>query len=284
MDGWVKVHRKILESPVFENPNLFAVWIYCLMRATYKSRKVLSKKKEMTLLPGQFLTGRAAGARDCKMAPSTFWDAIQTLKSLEMADIRSDSLGSLITIVNWERYQGSDDEPDSDFDSQPTALRQRSDTNKKDKKEKNVIKGRKTDLVERPKDSVGEEYKSRWNRFVEICNARFHSNLRPVIEIGPTRLRQMRPVVSRESFNFNSIAKEIMRSKWLLGLKDGSSGIEFDWIFCDPNNYVKILEGKYSDSKKVGRRGRTPTSILAGISTPGAVPDIKKIYRDIKNL
>ena len=122
MLGWIKLHRKSIESAVFQNPNLWQVWTYCMMRANHTTQKILFNGEEVTLQPGQFITGRYAGAKDCNMKPSTFTDQLNKLKILKMLDITSDNKKSIITLVNWGVYQVGKHEPDNHF-------RQQSDIN-----------------------------------------------------------------------------------------------------------------------------------------------------------
>ena len=41
MTGWIKLHRKILDSPIFQNEKLFKVFAYCLMKASHKEHTQL---------------------------------------------------------------------------------------------------------------------------------------------------------------------------------------------------------------------------------------------------
>ena len=41
MEGYFKVHRKILESNIFDNPVALKVFIWCLAKATYKDRSTI---------------------------------------------------------------------------------------------------------------------------------------------------------------------------------------------------------------------------------------------------
>lgn len=124
MEGWIKMFRKSIDSAVFCNANLWQVWCYCLMRANHESNhKFLWNGEEKTLQPGQFITGRFKGAKDCKMSPSTFRDQLAKLQKLKNLDITSDNKNSIITIVKWTSYQGSELKPDTTSDINPTSTR-----------------------------------------------------------------------------------------------------------------------------------------------------------------
>jgi hypothetical protein len=105
MEGWIKLYRKSLKSAVFQSPRLLQVWCFCLLRANHKQTKILFEGEEITLKPGQFITGRFAGAKECNMQPSTFRNQINKLKEMGNLDIRSDNKKSLLTIIKWNLYQ-----------------------------------------------------------------------------------------------------------------------------------------------------------------------------------
>ena len=91
MEGWIKLYRKSIDSAVFQNEKLWKVWTYCLMRANHKERKIIFMGKEININPGQFITGRFEGAKDCNMKPSTFRDQLDKLKKMKNLDIISDN-------------------------------------------------------------------------------------------------------------------------------------------------------------------------------------------------
>lgn len=109
MEGWIKLHRKSLESAVFQNPNLWQVWSYCLMRANHKDMKILWNGNEIVLRKGQFITGRFQGSKDCNMNPNTFYLKLKTLEQLSNISINSNNKNSIITVINWASYQGQDE-------------------------------------------------------------------------------------------------------------------------------------------------------------------------------
>lgn len=141
---WLKLYRKSVESRVFKNPNLWKVWTWCLMKAAYRERWVTVQTGrtsiEVKVEPGQFVFGRFSAADELGMKPSSVWKRMQKLQKLENLNINSDIKYSLITIINWESYQGLENNCDSNGDSGVTAEEQSGDTNKKVKKVKKVKK------------------------------------------------------------------------------------------------------------------------------------------------
>jgi hypothetical protein len=118
--GYVKLHRQLVNSSVFENPLALKVFIWALLRATYKTRAVRFGGQDITLVPGQFISGRFAGAEACHMPASTFRNQIARLRRLEILDTLSDNKKTIFTVANWTRYQGLADVENSTTDSQWT--------------------------------------------------------------------------------------------------------------------------------------------------------------------
>ena len=83
MAGWIKLHRKILDSAVFDNPDLLKVWIWCLLKATHDDYTQLVGLKVVELTKGQFITGRFKGAEELKLNPSTFYKYLKVLEKIK---------------------------------------------------------------------------------------------------------------------------------------------------------------------------------------------------------
>lgn len=141
-EGWVKLHRQLLDSEVFANPDLLRLFVWCLLKAGYTTRHVAMRtgrgSTEITTAPGQFVFGRKAAARELALPESTLYERVQKLAAMGCIGIQPGAHYSIVRIVNWGIYQG--DEPDSrqatqqPTGAQPASIRHPSDTNKKGKK------------------------------------------------------------------------------------------------------------------------------------------------------
>jgi len=143
-EGYIKLHRSIEDSRVWQNEGLLKVWLWCLLRANYKERwvsvQVGKGSTEVHVMPGQFIFGRDSAATRLKMKPSTVNDRLKKLEKMQNIDIQSNKQFSIITIINWGTYQDNEthtQQPNQQpSDNQPTTNQQPSDTDKKDKKVK----------------------------------------------------------------------------------------------------------------------------------------------------
>lgn len=118
--------------------------------------------------PGQFVFGRKSAAKELKMKPSTVRKRIIKLKNMRNCDIESNTQYSIISIVNWDIYQGKQKKSDIESDSQVTAKEQPSDTNNNDKNDKNG-KEIKTSLRKSAKKSpLNKSQEKKFDRFWQV--------------------------------------------------------------------------------------------------------------------
>ena len=103
--SYIKLFRKLLNSPIFENEKALKIWIWCLLKATHKERLQLVGQQEVNLEKGQFVFGRKKASEELKMSESTIYKYIKLLEKLQMISVKSNNKFSVITVEKWEEYQ-----------------------------------------------------------------------------------------------------------------------------------------------------------------------------------
>ena len=149
MEGYFKIHRKILDSQVFAHPIALKIWVWMLARAGYSDRfvpfKINRGETIIKLQPGQFIFGRLKAEDELNIDGSTIYKWIQKFASedFDMISIKSNHHYTIVTINHWEQYQNGDTNQgtakEQPSDSQVTAKEQPCNTNNKDKKDKKDI-------------------------------------------------------------------------------------------------------------------------------------------------
>lgn len=129
-EGWIKLHRKILDWEWWGNKNTFSLFVYLLLNANHKDKRWQGHLVKR----GQVIVGRKKLAKKLKMSQQNVRTALKHLKSTNEVTIEATRQFSLVTINNWEDYQGVTNEVTND---QPTT-NQRLTTTKNVKNEKNV--------------------------------------------------------------------------------------------------------------------------------------------------
>lgn len=103
--GYILLHRKLLDSAVWQNPNAFRVWTWCLLKASHDRYIATVGNQSVELLPGQFITGRLAASKETGLSERVFRDSLSVLQKASSLTIKTTSRFSVITICNWARYQ-----------------------------------------------------------------------------------------------------------------------------------------------------------------------------------
>tara|TARA_B100000214_G_scaffold368428_1_gene339968 strand:+ start:8436 stop:9263 length:828 start_codon:yes stop_codon:yes gene_type:complete len=115
ISGYIKVHRRLLESEVFEDPRLFKTWMWILCKANFKP-VVLNNGKALNT--GQFAMsyGRAARHLDCSV--NTVRRHFKRLKAMQMIDTQSGAQFTVVSVCNYRTYQHSDGNGGAPTDTQ----------------------------------------------------------------------------------------------------------------------------------------------------------------------
>lgn len=121
--GYIRLWRKTLDSGLLRQPNVWILFSYCLLKATYKRRKVIHGGREILLEPGQFIFGRRVASEETGLTEREIRTALQSLINLKILTSKTTNRFSIITIVNWAIYQAPEDENDQQNDQQPTSNR-----------------------------------------------------------------------------------------------------------------------------------------------------------------
>ena len=138
MEGWIKLHRKTLDNPIVcKDADHLAVWVYLLLKASHGTCPAIFKGEKIMLQPGQLITGRLKIAADLSVNESKVKRILNAFKTDQQIDQQASNKNSLITILNWESYQKSDQQTDQQMTSERPASDQQVTTNKNEKNVKN---------------------------------------------------------------------------------------------------------------------------------------------------
>ena len=144
MDGWLKLYRSILDSAVFQDAEILKVWIWLLCNVAFEQHDTICYGKVIHLKPGQIATGRKKIAQCTDLNENKVYRALTALKSLGNIEIKSTNKYSIITVVNWDKYQdenGKRTSSEQQTNSRTTTEEQQ--TNNKRTQHKNGKNGKK---------------------------------------------------------------------------------------------------------------------------------------------
>lgn len=139
--GWIKLHRRLLDNPRFKDSKWVHVFITLLLKATHKPIRMIFDGAEIELQPGQLITSRITLSRETRISPTSIERLLETLETGHQIGQQTSNRSRLISILNWCEYQGDGQQDGLPADNKRTTNGQQTDTNKNDKKDKNEEKG-----------------------------------------------------------------------------------------------------------------------------------------------
>jgi DNA-binding helix-hairpin-helix protein with protein kinase domain len=101
MSGWIKIHRQIIEWEWFTDTNTFRVFLQLLLKANHKEKKY----RGMVLKVGTIITSRDILALETRLSVQQVRTSLDKLKSTNEITIKTSSQGTIIEVVNYEKYQ-----------------------------------------------------------------------------------------------------------------------------------------------------------------------------------
>lgn len=142
-NGWIKLHRKMLDNPIImKDAAHLAVWMYLLLNATHAEYPALFKGEKIMLQPGQLITGRKSIADALSIDENKVRRIMNVFESDQQIDRQRSNKNTLVTLKNWDRYQVFDLQSDQQVTNERPTSDQQVTTNNNDnnvKNEKNEI-------------------------------------------------------------------------------------------------------------------------------------------------
>ena len=133
MEGWISTYRKILENPIVcKDSDYFAVWMYLLLNATHKESPAIFNKKKIILKKGQLITGRKTIAEKFDISESKVQRILKTFEIEQQIKQQTCSRNRLISIINWNEYQQSEQRIEQQVNNERTTSEQQVNTNNND--------------------------------------------------------------------------------------------------------------------------------------------------------
>lgn len=100
-NGWIKLHRKILDWEWFTSPGTLQLFIYLLLRANKEDKKwrgILIKR-------GQLVTSVATISEETKLSTQQVRTSLNRLKSTNEITSKTTNRFTLVTVCKYESYQ-----------------------------------------------------------------------------------------------------------------------------------------------------------------------------------
>ena len=142
MEGFIKLYRSLLDWEWYKDINTRLVFIHLLLNANWED----SKFKGIDIPKGSLVVGRKQLAEKVGISEQSIRTSLEHLKSTNEITIESTNKFSVITLVNWEKYQGYTEESTNKLTNKSPTTNQQLTTEEEYKniriKEINNIRGK----------------------------------------------------------------------------------------------------------------------------------------------
>lgn len=159
-NGWIKLHRRLLDWEWISDPDTLVVFIHLLLGANHTE-----KTWKGVLIPrGSVLTGRKLLSLKTGLTERKIRTSLKKLESTSEVTIKTTNKYSLISINNYDIYQQNDQQKANER----PASDQQVTTTKNDKKEKNVKNNNTTVFISLFNSLFGTSYKETSGRVKKL--------------------------------------------------------------------------------------------------------------------
>ena len=135
-NGWIKLHRKIQDNPIWDKPEQLRAWIDLLLMATHKERTKFINGEEVILEQGEVDASFRYLSKRWNWSIGKVQRFLNLLKKCSMIEVKTDTGQNLVSICNYATYQIEENKNDTQVGTAP--IRNRYE-NKNVKKERSNI-------------------------------------------------------------------------------------------------------------------------------------------------
>jgi len=142
MEGWIKLHRKILKTNIWQDKNLARVFFYCLLRANHEEKNVFFNSQVIQLQPGQFITSIKKMSKEIGLSTQKIRNKLINNQKSQKITIKTTNRYTLISVVNWTKYQNDNKQNNKQKLAKTTSV-STTDKNIRNNKKENIKEKRK---------------------------------------------------------------------------------------------------------------------------------------------
>lgn len=138
MEGWIRVHRKIIDAPWFNKSEYVHLWLYLLLKANHKDQEVFIGNEKVLVKRGQLLTSRHKLSEVVHIQENKIYRILKCFENEHQIEQHKTRKYTVISIVNYDTYQKSEQDNEQQMNNKRTADEQQMNTNNNDKNDNNI--------------------------------------------------------------------------------------------------------------------------------------------------
>lgn len=267
MQGWIKLHRKLVDWEWYTDTVVKSLFIHLLIKANHSDRKWMGT----VIKEGSFVTSMPSLAAETGLSLQQVRTALKKLEKTGEINRQITNRNTLIIVLNYAKYQDLDDDDYCEIqqadnrqitDKQQSSNSQITTTNNdnNDKNKKNVENIKKNEIFvdtnvsthisqkENPPASKNSplHYSAIVDQYNAICKDL--PSVRLLTDARKQQIKVCSNLLKKAGMDFKSYFEKVQKSDFLTG-KSKDWRADFDWIFKS-GNCTKIIEGIYDNENR----------------------------------
>ena len=243
MEGYIKIYRSFIDWEWYGNANATRLFLHILLTVNYKDTLV----GDLMVERGQGLYTIKGLAEELGMSEKMVRTSLDHLKRAENLAITRRSKNSLITVINYEWYQGERAIKRA-IKGQSPQEKEKDEERKKEKKQKKIKKEEEREIRSLEE---GEETRTRVGAEDKVKTL-FNSACSPLPRLlFMTKARRAKVGELLETYSMEDVKQgfdKAAKSSFLTGVNESKWKATFDWLI-NVDNFAKVLEGNYDDDQ-----------------------------------
>lgn len=243
-EGYIKLYRSMTNWEWYSDSNTKAVFLHLLLNANLEETRYMNH----VIPKGGLVTGYPALSRQLGISIQSVRTAIKHLKLTNEITVKSTNRFSIVTIVNWEKYQGGKTRLTGKTTDKLTVSQQSTNsqlTTEKEYKNKE-LKNIKEEIYKEEKSISNSDYEKVQEIFNKTCIF-----FKPCSVITKTRSDKIKKLLNQFSFEeIKEVFEKANSSGFLQGKNEYGWVASFDWLI-EIDNFVKVKEDCFGSSQKI---------------------------------
>ena len=267
-EGWIKFHRKILKWEWWEDIICYRLFSYFLLMANAADQRWRGYEVKR----GSFVTSSQRIEQDTKLTTQQVRTAMEHLKSTGEITCKTTNKFTMITVCNYERYQGvampqqqANQQANQQTGNKPTTNEQQTNNHKQEYKNNKEgfessppdggedMSGLMPDAPPSPENEEDIKLQIDYGKLAEYWNRKTKGRFGRILFIENNRRKMVRARIRMYGKRAFMQAIDIVCASEYL---DGQSWFNFDWLI-KPNNFDKVMSGNFDNKEMPTKDGNT---------------------------
>ena len=157
MEGWIRIHRKLIETSWFSKSDYVHLWLYLLLKANHQDKEIFVGSEKVLVKRGQLLTSRHKLSEVVHVQENKIYRILKCFENEHQIEQRKTS--------RYDTYQKSEQVIEQQMNSKRTADEQPMNTNNNVNNDNNIY----INLLNKYKAKIEQEESSRKMHIITEC-------------------------------------------------------------------------------------------------------------------